>query len=486
MKRWGLGGRLRALVVVVACGLGAAPAAVAADFGANDDTGKWAPDAGAGLYADMKSLGLRQVVVTVRWRPSDPLGLAERPILDLTVAAARSAGLAVVFAAYPYPPREIAAGLAQPAAFGAWLAELAERYPEVRSYVVGNEPNQPAFWRPQLSKARQLSAAAFGPFLAAGYDSLKGVDPTLTVVGVGLSPRGNDRPFARSNVSTSPIRFLSALGAWYRATGRARPLMDGLSFHPYPNRATDTLQRGYSWPNAGFVNLDRVKQAVWDAFSGTAQPTTVDGLRLYLDEIGWQVDTSEVAGHTGEENVPVTSEGRQAAVYAEVVRRAMCDPDIAQVNIFGFRDDPARAGFQAGLHRVDGTPRPSADAVRTALAESAACTPSPWRPFRTVLGAGRPKIALTSRELKVRLTAAEGATVRACVLPGTHTLAAARRVLASRSRSAGTCAGGGIFANRVTVLTLPRPRGAQTLAVRLAAETNPARSTTAVRPLRRG
>jgi hypothetical protein len=150
----------------------------------------------------------------------------------------------VVFATYPYPPGEVADGVALPDAFGAWLAELARQYPDVREFVVGNEPNQPAFWRPQFSGAVPLSARAFGPFLAAGYDALKSVDPDLTVVGVGLSPRGNDRPDARSNVSTSPVRFLGALGAWYRVSGRDRPLMDGLSFHPYPNSATDPLSRG--------------------------------------------------------------------------------------------------------------------------------------------------------------------------------------------------------------------------------------------------
>jgi hypothetical protein len=123
----------------------------------------------------------------------------------------------------------------------------------VRQYVVGNEPNQPAFFRPQFAKGKQASARRFGPYLAAGYDALKAVDPAITVVGVGLSPRGNDRPAARSNVSTSPVRFLAALGAWYRASKRTRPLMDGFSFHPYPNRATDPLERGYPWPNAGFM-----------------------------------------------------------------------------------------------------------------------------------------------------------------------------------------------------------------------------------------
>ena len=51
-------------------------------------------------------------------------------------------------------------------AFGAWLAELARQYPDVREFVVGNEPNQPAFWRPQFAGTRQVSAATFGHFLA--------------------------------------------------------------------------------------------------------------------------------------------------------------------------------------------------------------------------------------------------------------------------------------------------------------------------------
>ena len=88
------------------------------------------------------------------------------------------------------------------------------------------------------------------------------------------------------------MRFLRALGEWYRKSGRALPLMDGFSFHPYPNEATDPFERGYAWPNAGFTNLDRLKQALWDAFHGTAQSTTLDGLKLHLDEVGWQVDTA--------------------------------------------------------------------------------------------------------------------------------------------------------------------------------------------------
>ena len=74
--------------------------------------------------------------------------------------------------------------------------------------------------------------------------------------------------------------------------------MDELSFHPHPNADTDQLETGYSWPNAGIPNLARIKQAVWDAFFGTAQPTfeeagmpygPVRTLKLRLNEVGWQV-----------------------------------------------------------------------------------------------------------------------------------------------------------------------------------------------------
>ena len=278
---------------------------------------KLKPGGGAAMYEQMRALGLRQVVIGVRFVPSDPMVIQGKAHLDDAVATAVAAGLRVVLAAYPYPPREIEAGLGSPTLFAGYVGALASIYPEVRQFVIGNEPNQPAFWRPQFDPTgANVSAKAFGPYLAAAYDALKGVDETLRVVGVGLSPRGNDRPDAKNNISTSPVRFLRALGEWYRRSGRTRPLMDTFSFHPYPRQATDPLDRGYSWPNVGFVNLDRLKQALWDAFRGTAQPTTVEGLKLHLDEVGWQVDTARRAGYIGRENVPVTDEITQAGIYA--------------------------------------------------------------------------------------------------------------------------------------------------------------------------
>jgi hypothetical protein len=191
--------------------------------------------------------------------------------------------------------------------------------------------------------------------------------------------------------------------------------MDGFSFHPYPNEATDPLERGYAWPNAGFVDLARLKQALWDAFHGTAQPTTVEGLKLHLDEVGWQVDTSGRVGYRGAENVPVTDEVTQAAIYGQLVREAACDPDVASLSFFGFRDDGLRTGFQAGLSRTDGTVRPSAKSVQAAIAAGGcAGEPRAWTPGADVLGT-RVSVGGQSAAVRTRLAAGEDARAKVCL-----------------------------------------------------------------------
>jgi hypothetical protein len=475
-------GRLVTAVICVAA-LAVAPAARGADVGANDDTLKYAADGAGALFAKMAATGLRQTILTVRWRPSAPDTVQDADFLDRAVPEAAAHGIRVVLAVYPYPPREIEAGLGSPGRFAAYVRQVALRYPQVRQFVIGNEPNQSAFWRPQLGRGGAVrSAAAFGPYLAAAYDVLKTIDPTITVVGVGLSPRGNDNARARSNQSSSPVRFIAALGAWYRASGRVRPLMDGFSYHPYPRVAGDGLLRDYVWPHAGFRNLSRVKQALWDAFAGTGQPTTPDGLRLYLDEVGWQVDTAAHTGYAGTENVPVTSEERQAAIYAELVRRVACDPDIAQLNFFGFHDDASRTGFQAALHRLDGTARPAAAAVRRAIAATARGCPGKvvrWQPTGRVVGAtAEPWRPQRSGAVKLLVGAREDARALVCLVPapakGLRTTASGA---ALERRALAPCWRGRVTPRARLEATLAPPADAARfdVAVRLQAVANPSR-----------
>jgi hypothetical protein len=493
--RWGMG---RFAVVAGACAVcvgAVAGVSVAADVGANDSTATFVADGGATFYREMAALGLKQSVLTVRFHPAEPTAIQNQGALDAAVEQATAAGLKVVFSVYPYPPRELAQGLGTPAAFASWLRLLATRYPQVRQYVVGNEPNQTAFVRPQFRKnKRNASAATAGAYLAAGYDALKAVNPAVVVIGVGLSPRGNDDPGARDNPSVSPLRFLSALGRWYRASGRTRPLMDGFSFHPYPRKATDPLSRGYDWPNAGFPNLARIKQGLWDAFHGTAQPTTVNGLKLYLDEVGWQVGTGARVGYLGAENVPVTTEAQQAAIYGALVRQAACDPSVAEVNFFGFYDDGLRTGFQAGLYRADGSPRPAADAVRAAIAETSrgcAGDEAEWTPAVGVSGATvtglaftglfGPVLARTPFELEIDTSATEGARATAWLERLSMPPIAHRRGLfgATTAAVAETAAAVRPPGTARILISLPRglPAGRYAVTVRLAAEGDPTRVT---------
>ena len=236
-----------------------------------------------------------------------------------------------------------------------------------------------------------MAAVGYERMLADTYDALKAVDPSVTVVGGVLSSRGNDDPAASSNASRSPVRFIADLGAAYRASGRTKPLMDQFGYHAYPRSNLDSLARGLDWPNAGFANLARVKQALWDAFGGTAQPTIENGLRISIDEIGWQtaLPASSMSAYTGTETVPVTSDAAQATVYGQIVAHAACDSSIASVLFSPFIDETQLSGFQSGLERADGSKRPSYDTVKAALAAGPRCAGAPvaWAHTNAVVGA---------------------------------------------------------------------------------------------------
>jgi hypothetical protein len=456
------------------CALTFTTTASAVEFGANDDTGKYAADGGATFFAQMKASGLTQNVMTVRWTPGSA-EIPDRSFLDRAVPAAVAAGIQPVFAVYPYPPSAIEAGAADPAAFGAWVGAVADAFPQVTTFIVGNEPNLNTFWRPQGDGAgKVLSGASFGPFLAAGYDALKSRSTGITVLGVGSSPRGDRAPHAAGK--TSPVHFLDSLGDWYRASGRPAPLMDGFSYHPYPNPSDFTVPFSftYGWPNASVQELARIKQALWDAFEGTKQRTTVDGLKLYLDEVGWQVDTSSNGAYDGSENVKVTSEETQAAIYADLVRHVACDPDVAQLNFFGYYDERNRAGWQSALRRVDGSERPANAAVASAIAAGCTTGLRAWSPLRKPDGAAVEFARINARAKGQRLvlryvpTAAEDVIVKAGVVPAGTPAARIPALLDDAGR---------VDANRrpPRTETARATSGAQVLAVSLAAAMNPSR-----------
>lgn len=342
-------------------------------FGVADDTGKYAPDGGVAFFAQLASIGLDEDRMTVLWDASHPTTIGESAFLDRSIAKAVTAGIDVRLAIRPARANAIGLSAARARQFGAFTALVAKRYPQVRTFVIGNEPNQPRFWQPQYVKGKAVAAQGYEQALADAYDDLKAVDPTLVVVGAVLSSRGNDFPGAASNASRSPLRFIHDLGVAYAKSKRTAPIMDEFGFHAYPRSNRDSLARGLQWPGAGFANLARVKQALWDAFGGTAQPTVETGLRISVDEVGWQtaIPQSSQASYTGLENVSVTSDSAQAKIYGQLIADAACDSSIADVLFMPFVDESQLGGFQSGLVRADGTLRPSYAVVQNDLAHGA-------------------------------------------------------------------------------------------------------------------
>jgi hypothetical protein len=391
-----------ALAAVAALAALALPAgsSAALTVGVTDDVGLGGVDGGVSFLATLGDLGFRENRVSVVWDPDAPGTIPNKAAVDVYVANAAARGVRIVFAVYPSRSTALTASPAAVWQFTAFLELLARAYPQVTDYIVGNEPNQPRFWRPQFDEGgRRVACAAYAGVLAAAYDALKAVNPAITVIGLGLSPRGNDNPLSRDNASTSPIRCLRDLGAAYRASRRAKPIMDELAFHAHPERDTQPVGYSSSWPKVGLTDLARLKQAVWDAFNGTAQPTFAETgrsvvlpvLQLRIAEVGWQVGVvpSAQGAYVGTENVPTTDEEKQAANYVDAVRMLACDPSVRSLLFFGLVDEPDLARWQAGLLRADGSLRPSYSAVKSLLAASgASCAGSPltWTHTATVLG----------------------------------------------------------------------------------------------------
>ncbi|HKG10927.1 MAG TPA: hypothetical protein VKB07_10180 [Gaiellaceae bacterium] len=477
----------------------AAPAAGDLQIGVVDDQAKGA--APERFFGQMSDIGLSEVRVTILWDPAEPLTIRDQPAIERLLPFAQARGIKILFVLDLANPRAVGNSTAAAGRFAAFAAHVARTFPSVRDIIVGNEPNQTRFWQPQYNaNGSPAACVAYERLLAASYDALKQVDRGVNVIGVGLSPRGNDSPKAGNNVSRSPIRCLRDIGAAYRGSARRLPIMDELSFHPYPRSDRDSLLKGYQWPNAGVPNLDRIKQAVWDAFNGTRQPTFAErgragGLRFRLDEVGWQVRIVASAAHAyeGVENVPTTEEASQAQIYGGLIRYLACDPTVRSLLFFGLIDEPSLDRWQAALVRADGTPRPAYGAVKSTFAETGGrCVGSarPWRHSTTVAGARaifpRGNVVPANRRSWVfKVRADEGARFRAGIFRVKGPSKVDRKGIArSLTRSGGVLrATGAAKAHRTPQVKFRNRKlapGWYVYGVRLSAETNAKRASTFV------
>jgi hypothetical protein len=366
---------------------------------AEDTTGF--EDGGAAIYSQMQANGMTAVRATVLWDETQPTEIRGEDALARSVEAAVANGLEVSMAISPVRATAVTGTYDGTELFAQYCLLVAQAFPQVKNLIIGNEPNQPRFWRPQFdSQGKFVSGAAYERLLARTYDVLKGYDASIRVIGIGLSPRGGDDPNKPDHIDTSPVHFIHDMGVAYRASARSGPLMDEVGFHPYPNpnKTDDPPAKGYQWPNAGLTQLSRLQQAFWDAFHDTGQPTfeetgvewnhLLEPVKWALDETAYQVSTVGLPGYTGaDRSTRLVSEATQAKYYAQIVNMYACDSRVASILFFKWVDETRLEGYQSGFQSLDGTLRPVASAVQGAIEAGCTGRRAAWKHTNGVVGA---------------------------------------------------------------------------------------------------
>ena len=358
--------------------------------------------------------GFRAVRITSIWEPGLTAPTAnEAAVLENVAAAAALHGVRVYLSVYHAGSRTTPLTPEAQAEFAAYTAAVAGKNPTIRDLIVGNEPNLNRFWLPQFNPdGTGASAPAYLSLLAATYDAVESAAPGARVWGGALAPRGVDRP-GTGRDTISPTRFLRELGEAYRASGRAKPVMDGFAFHPYGEHSSAPVDRlPADKDHLGLVDQDRLVRLLGHAFDGTAQGGS--GLPILYDEYGIEsvVNPEKAALYSGAE--PTTTrpvaEPTQAAAYAQALRIAYCQSNVAGILLFHSADETSLAGWQSGLFYPDGTAKSSLSTVRGTLDAIAAGAISkcPLEP--------KPTVAFTTAVRKISLRCERDCVYRARLL----------------------------------------------------------------------
>jgi hypothetical protein len=477
-------------------------------YGVSDDWPLFHP-CGDVFWKSMNDVGLRELRMTVQWDGTQTLAL--RSNIQAAVDCALLQDVTPVLAIYPTKPTLIGSSGSAQSSFASFVALVGQAFPHVQNFIIGNESNVNRFWQPQFVGGQDAAARDYEHTLAKSYDALKMVRPDSIVWGPAISSRGNDNATAAANPSHSPVRFITEMGTAYRASGRTRPIFDEYDMHPYPPTVnTAPYTQMSQWPNAGAANLDRIKQALWDAFHGTAQPVPAEqsggkitqgprfatgGLPINLDEVGTQ---TPVTGHDSAysdppDNVPLATWAQQASYYTELMELAACDPDVKSLLFFPLVDNTdIRSGFQSGLLFADGVGKPSYLAVKGKISSShGACQggvagiTQTWQHTTQVVG------ATATFGTGIKASAAEDVTYKAAIFPASGssptTLSralASATVIANGKVLADATAAGSIRAYYHPSITFPGAAslsaGSYVYAIRLTSQVNPSRTTTIV------
>ncbi len=369
-------------ILVVAPAAAAGPGMI---VGAREDALKWGT---AQTVVVARDLGLRALGITLGWQPGQT-DLSPQDATALNGVVVGAGGMRVVVAVFSRDWIPVSAESRDQ--YCTYVGRLITRFPQINDVVIWNEPNLSGFWRPQYTALGASEAPArYQELLARCWDVLHGLRPSVNVVAPATSLWGNDNPNAFSNVSHSPARFIRAMGASFRASGRTRPIFDTFGHHPYPARSDER-----PWtPHAdeailSIGDIDRLVAVLREAFGGTAQPLPEDGVPIWYLETGYQtlIDEAKRGLYTGVETWPgslpdlvppqgtpakppdTTPAPDQATQLADSIRLTSCHPYVGAIFNFLLQDEAYLEGWQSGLLWADGSRKDSYETFRTVVRE---------------------------------------------------------------------------------------------------------------------
>ena len=224
--------------------------------------------------------------------------------------------------------------------------------PAVRLWAAWNEPNNPAFLRPQYvrkgGKWVVQSGIAYARICNAVYDGVHGTMYKGEQVACGVTgPRGNNNPTG-VRPAVSPIAFLDA------AKKAGMKTFDAYAHNPYYGVPTETPATKPPQPASGHAPT-----AVTLANIGTliAEVTRLYGRKpVWITEYGYQTKPPDKQFGV--------SWALQAKYLTQAFAIARKNPRIALMLWFLVRDEPDLSGWQSGFFTVGGKKKPAYNAFR--------------------------------------------------------------------------------------------------------------------------
>ncbi|HWH05820.1 MAG TPA: DUF5722 domain-containing protein [Gaiellaceae bacterium] len=332
------------------------------------------------VFPVLKQLNTKLLRINLEWggangvakrRPSNPANPNDRAydwhVYDRTVRYADAHGMRVVFAVIGTPPwANSAAGLnvapRNPLDLQRFTAAAAKRYsgtfpgpdgrilPPVRNWLAWNEPNNPAFLRPQYRRVNGKwtlhAAREYAKICNAVVRGVRTTRMSSMKVACGVTaPRGNNNPNS-GRPAVSPLAFLRAMKT-FGATG-----FDAYAHHPYYGHPRETPTtpppngtRGQAPTAITLGNFNVLIREVTRLYGNK---------RIWITEYGYQTNPPD--------RIFGVTYANQAKYLTQSYGIAKRHPRIDMFLWFLLRDERRPVideGWQSGLLTADGKRKPA-------------------------------------------------------------------------------------------------------------------------------